>query len=155
MIDEALALSQIAPASVASEKTTGVPALLTAAQCILESAWLTKCPGNNPFGIKAEPDQPSVLVWTHEEIDGQRTLQGLQFRAYDSLADAFADHARLFTSLEVYADAWAGFQMDGDVEEFTRAIAVHYATASNYATEVLAIMRQGNVVAAVAAARAA
>ena len=153
MVNEAEALSQIAPAAVASEIATGVPASLTAAQCIVESYWLTKCVANNAFGIKAESGEPSVMVWTHEVVDGVRQAVQLPFRAYDTLADSFADHARLFTTLGVYAPAWAQYQADGDVDAFTRGIAVHYATAPNYADEVLAIMHQGNVVAAVAAAR--
>jgi hypothetical protein len=42
----------IAQAAVASEQSTGCPAELQAAQCILETGWLKQAPGNNCFGIK-------------------------------------------------------------------------------------------------------
>src|SRR5437660_12429141 len=45
-------LGRIAEAAVASERSTGCPAELQAAQCILETGWLNHAPGNNCFGIK-------------------------------------------------------------------------------------------------------
>ena len=44
---------RIAEAAIAMEKSTGVPAEFAAAQCVLESGWLERAPGQNPFGIKA------------------------------------------------------------------------------------------------------
>src|SRR6478672_2840811 len=46
-------LGRIAEAAVASEQSTGCPAELQAAQCILETGWLNHAPGNNCFGIKS------------------------------------------------------------------------------------------------------
>src|SRR5438477_8715451 len=46
-------LRLIAEAAVASERSTGCPAELQAAQCILETGWLKHAPGNNCFGIKS------------------------------------------------------------------------------------------------------
>lgn len=43
----------IIPAALACEKSTGLPAEISIAQCIEESAWLTKASGNNCFGIKS------------------------------------------------------------------------------------------------------
>ena len=45
-------ITQIADAAVAAEAATGCPAELMAAQCILESGWLSFAPQNNCFGIK-------------------------------------------------------------------------------------------------------
>src|SRR5215469_1251488 len=46
-------LRLIAEAAVVSERSTGCPAELQAAQCILETGWLKHAPGNNCFGIKS------------------------------------------------------------------------------------------------------
>jgi flagellum-specific peptidoglycan hydrolase FlgJ len=46
-------------AAVAAEAASGIPAELSAAQCILESGWLEFAPGGNPFGIKAYVGAPS------------------------------------------------------------------------------------------------
>jgi flagellum-specific peptidoglycan hydrolase FlgJ len=51
-------LRKIAVAAVATEVTSGIPAELSTAQCILESGWLEFAPGGNPFGIKAYEGGP-------------------------------------------------------------------------------------------------
>ena len=51
--DQLAALRRIAEAAVAAERETGCPAEISAAQCIVESAWLQVAPGNNCFGVKA------------------------------------------------------------------------------------------------------
>ena len=56
--DRARNLQKIATAAVATEFTSGIPAELSAAQCILESGWLEFAPGANPFGIKAYEGAP-------------------------------------------------------------------------------------------------
>lgn len=52
------AVPAIAIAAVASEAATGLPAILTAAQCALESGWLDYAVGNNAFGVKWHKSQP-------------------------------------------------------------------------------------------------
>src|SRR5579872_7370119 len=60
-------LRQIAQAAVASERATGCPAELQAAQCILETGWLSHAPGNNCFGIKSYPGESGrQLLHTRE-----------------------------------------------------------------------------------------
>lgn len=49
------ALPQIVAAAVAAERESGVPAVITAAQCAIESGWLDKAPGNNCFGVTWQP----------------------------------------------------------------------------------------------------
>lgn len=55
--------------AVAAERATGVPALLSAAQCALESGWLAAAPTNNAFGVKWHKSQETrsrQLVKTRE-----------------------------------------------------------------------------------------
>ena len=51
-------LRKVAVAAVATETSSGIPAELSTAQCILESGWLEFAPGGNPFGIKAYEAAP-------------------------------------------------------------------------------------------------
>ena len=125
-------LKLIAAAAVASEKATGCPAELTAAQCIFESAWLSKAPGSNCFGIKVDGHGAGQqYVLTSEYINGQWEHMPLAFERYDSLEDCFADHARLIQS-GVYAAAWQQYQADHDLNAFIAGVAAHYATDPNY-----------------------
>ncbi|MFB0830753.1 glycoside hydrolase family 73 protein [Brevibacillus laterosporus] len=72
-------IDKIAPSAVADMKKTKIPASLTIAQAILESAWgesgLTKR-GNNLFGIKG-------------------TGPSANFRAYNDWGESIANHSKL------------------------------------------------------------
>lgn len=148
------ALAQIAPAAVRSEKFTGCPAVLTVAQCALESGWLKHAPGNNCFGIKkAERHTATQTLLTTEFEDGKPVKIPQQFAAYDSLEDCFCDHGKLLTTRPVYAAAWERYRKDGDIERLVYGIASRYATDPAYASKVLRIMRDPDVSAAIQAAR--
>ena len=126
------ALARIAVASVACEKETGVPAELTAAQCIFESGWLSQCPGNNCFGIKADTHGSGVqYVLTKEWISGEYVSESLAFESYATLADCFADHARLIQS-GVYAPVWQRYRADRNLDAFIKGVSAHYATDPDY-----------------------
>lgn len=130
------ALQKIATAAVASEQETGVPGELTAAQCIYESAWLSRCPGNNCFGIKSDAHGSGVdYVLTHEWINGKEIEEPLAFETYATLADCFADHARLI-QCGVYAAAWEQYRIDHNLDNYIKGVAAHYATAPDYFTEI-------------------
>ena len=167
--DEAILI--IAAAAVASEKRTGLPAEITAAQCALESGWLKSSPGNNCFGIKhAARHTEKQLLQTREFFDIEehatawmsripgreiisetgRVVNGRRefkvrdwFAAYPTLADCFADHARLITSGKPYRRAWESFIVHRSWEKLLRDIAPVYATAPTYETSVLSVLRGG------------
>jgi hypothetical protein len=98
------ALGRIAEAAVAAERETGCPAEVSAAQCIVESAWLQVAPGNNCFGIKATDDGCQYCL-TKEYLNGEWTSQKLAFATYPTLATGFAAHAKML-QCGVYALAW-------------------------------------------------
>jgi flagellum-specific peptidoglycan hydrolase FlgJ len=149
------AIQQIAEAAVASEMATGVPAAMSAAQCVFESAWLTRAPGNNCFGIKVDQrGSGTQYILTHEYINGTWEEMPLAFETYASLADCFADHARLIQQ-GVYAPAWAQYQQDQDLDAYISRVAKHYATDPGYATEVTSEAHSATVQNAIAAARIA
>jgi flagellum-specific peptidoglycan hydrolase FlgJ len=115
-------LHQVVAPALASEREYGVPACITLAQSILESAGRLKGAWmwggsplfrlyNNPFGIKAthhiaEPYQEHA-VKTQEVVEGKLEDQEAEFEHYRTLEDAFRAHALLLSKLPGYAPAMA------------------------------------------------
>jgi flagellum-specific peptidoglycan hydrolase FlgJ len=91
-------IAKIAPAAVADMRKTRVPASLTIAQAILESAWgesgLTKR-ANNLFGIKGTGTAGSVQMPTTEYVANKPVTVAANFRAYRSWDESIADHSAL------------------------------------------------------------
>jgi flagellum-specific peptidoglycan hydrolase FlgJ len=177
------ALAKIAEGSVAVEQEFGVPAELCAAQCILESGWLTKAPGNNPFGIKARTGEPSVAVTTTEyvspseiarlqragkqvlatdEVSGGKIKATIidDFAAYESITDAFLAYGRLMSKGRYFAPRLERFQQHRSLDQLLADMSGKdglppYATAPNYAQSILQIANQTNVQTALKLARKA
>jgi flagellum-specific peptidoglycan hydrolase FlgJ len=150
--EQSAALRRIAEAAVAAERETEVPAEISAAQCILESAWLRIAPGNNCFGIKARAAEPCQYCLTKEYLNGEWKSQKLAFATYPTLAACFAAHARLIQS-GVYAPAWGRYQEDRDLGAYIRGISDHYATDPGYAGKILQLARGPHIFASIAAER--
>ncbi len=108
-----------------------VPASITVAQWVVESAWGASMPpgSNNPFGIKAVGDQPAVESGTREVIDGKDISTTARFRKFDSLAQAFDLHGRLLATAAPYKSA---MQLVSDPEAFADALTGVYATDPQY-----------------------
>ena len=130
----------------ASQARSGVPASVTVAQAILESDWgassLARI-ANNYFGIKATGKIGSGgVVWmrTWEVIGGQDVYLQEPFRAYRSMADSVADHARLFTGLRLYS---AAMKVVHDPLAFAEAIhTAGYSTDPGYVSKLARLMDQ-------------
>jgi flagellum-specific peptidoglycan hydrolase FlgJ len=174
-------LGLIAVAAVASERSTGCPAELQTAQCILETGWLKHAPGNNCFGIKfydgawgrqllrakewfTDADSARFLAAgdgrtavpadpVQQDANG-RKLYKVQdwFATFATLGDCFAHRAAMFSAGR-YAPFAATYKAGGSLEDLVRGIAPIYATASGYADSVLALIHNADVQAAIAAAR--
>lgn len=149
------ALAKIASASVECERRTGCPAEVTAAQAILESGWLEHAPGNNALGIKSNSKgaQGQQTYCTKEQLDGVLQTVRAGFATYHTLADCFADHARLL-QCGVYEGAWIQYQKDHNLDAFIKGIAAHYATDPGYAGKVSQIAHMSSVQIAVQMHRA-
>jgi flagellum-specific peptidoglycan hydrolase FlgJ len=77
---------------------------------------------------------------TLEYVDGGAFSVVAPFRAYKSLADSVADHARLFQTVSLYRSA---VQAAHDPDEFARRIAqAGYSTDPSYTQKVLDLMRR-------------
>ena len=126
------------------QRVTGVPVSFTLAQAALESSWGKRAPGNNLFGVKADRawKGPTVVVPTHEVINGKRISIADKFRAYASWTECLIDHGRFFQVNPRYA---ACFQ-ETTGEGWARAVAkAGYATDPNYAAALIAVMRGRNM----------
>jgi flagellum-specific peptidoglycan hydrolase FlgJ len=177
----ALNLARIARAAVSLERTSEVPAELCSAQCILESGWLEKSPGNNPFGIKAKAGEASTPVLTTEFVTpvqlNRLRAQGKQiqtvgplaagkhritlidhFAAYVTLEDAFFAYGRLLTEGRFFKNRFARYRTHRSLPLLLADMKggdgdPPYATDPNYDTKILQLSGQSNVRAALAAAR--
>lgn len=139
-VQQQQALVQIATAAVASERTTQLPAELSAAQCIFESGWLSRCPGNNCFGIKPDDHGAGVQYFISKEfLNGEWKTEQEAFEKYDTLADCFTDHARLITQGAPYAAAWGKYLASEpkDLDGLIHGICPIYATDPDYTTKIL------------------
>lgn len=170
----------LTPAAVAAERATGIPAELMAAQCALESAWLSSAPANNAFGIKDYPGSSGrQLLDTYEwftvaELNqflspgdgrtaggalGSPKANGRQlyrvkdwFATFPDLAGCFAKYAHKFTAAP-YAPMLAAYRKSGDLSTLVASIARVYATSPTYADSLFSIIRMPEVTAALASAR--
>lgn len=133
------------PLARGSSARTDVPASVTLAQAILESASGTLTAGaNNYFGIKARTvdSKDGIFRWestavgcVHKptyETEGKRLVRQIgQFRMYRGMQDSFYDHGMFLRENSRYAPA---FKHSGDPAKFARAIArAGYATDPSYA----------------------
>ena len=102
--------------AMAAQAATGIPASNILGQAALESGWGRHeihlhdgTPSHNLFGIKATADWKGKVaeVTTTEYSNGVAHRVTARFRAYDSYADAFKDHARLLSQNPRYSQTVA------------------------------------------------
>ena len=142
-------IGSIAEAAVESADQTGVPASVTIAQAILESYWGSSRlahDANNFFGIKAQTrggSAGSIRLDVWEVIGGRNVVQSQAFRAYNSVAESFADHGLFFLENGRYASAMA---VKDDPKQF--AVQINrdgYATDPSYASKLIGLMNRYNL----------
>ena len=122
---------EVIEAAKASQIRWGIPASVTLAQWIVESAWGSAMPpdSNNPFGIKALESQPAVESETREVVDGKVVTITARFRRFANLAEAFEVHGRLLATAAPYQAARTYLQ---DPDRFADALTGVYATDPQY-----------------------
>jgi hypothetical protein len=128
----------------ASQQETGVPASVTLAQAIVESGWGDSHMGDawNYFGIKAQGDEPFVVVRTREVVGGKDVFIDAKFRRFASTEECFRAHGHFLRDNSRYAPAF----QTGDAESFARAIhAAGYATDPHYSDALIEIMRENDL----------
>lgn len=130
------------PGALESERKYGVPASVILAQAAYESGWGAKdIGGNNLFGIKGSGPAGTVQATTAEYRNGQRIKVKANFAKFHSVAEAVAEHGKLFVNGR-YDKALSAFAKTQDPFQFAKAIAPTYATSPKYYGELSAIMRK-------------
>lgn len=121
----------------------GPLASITLAQWAVESAYGRSASGAfNYFGIKATKAQiaagQATLKMTREVIDGRSIEEPQYFANYASVADGFRAHGALLADNAWYRDFQVAPTATAEAEALVKD---HYATAGNYATTLIAVIR--------------
>lgn len=138
-------LEAIQPAAEKAAQVLGVSPRSLMAQAALETGWGRSMQRDgsstnfNLFGIKATGSWGGRVQEqsTTEYVNGVAQRQVERFRAYDSIQDSFADHARLLSRSARYADAVG---TGDDTAAYAQALQRGgYATDPAYARKLTAV----------------
>lgn len=173
--EQAAALAIIAPLATKAERLYGVPAEMTCAQAMIETAWGLAPIGTNWFGIK-KAARHKMSAWKRtNEVLTDAQLKALkrkvvskklaadgkwdvviedEFAGYPTVEDAVKDYAWMISSAAPYAKAWEAFKkQQQDWQSLIRNVGAVYATGRGYADLVIAVASMRIVAAAIAKAR--
>jgi flagellum-specific peptidoglycan hydrolase FlgJ len=134
-------ISLVAPGAIAAQQRFGVPAAVTIAQAIEESAWGQSglaAQYHNLFGIKGTGPAGSVSLPTSEYEGGQWVTIDAQFRVYHNDAESIADHAELLATSGYYTRAMADRAVP---DAFANDLTGVYATDPDYGANLIALMK--------------
>jgi flagellar protein FlgJ len=138
-------LEAILPAAEKAAQVLGVSPRSLMAQAALETGWGRSMQRDgagmnfNLFGIKATGGWNGRVQdqSTTEYVNGIAERQVERFRAYDSIEESFADHARLLSRSARYSDA---VNTGGDTAAYAQALQRGgYATDPAYARKLTAV----------------
>jgi flagellum-specific peptidoglycan hydrolase FlgJ len=138
-------INLVAPGAVAAQQRYGVPAAVTIAQAIEESAWGGSglaANYHNLFGIKGTGPAGSVSLPTSEYYSGQWVTIDAQFRVYNNDAESIADHAELLATSGYYTRAMADRTVP---DAFANDLTGVYATDPDYGANLIALMKLYNL----------
>jgi flagellum-specific peptidoglycan hydrolase FlgJ len=143
--DQQAFISMVAPGAMAAQQRFGVPAAVTIAQAIEESAWGRSglaANYHNLFGIKGSGPAGSVSLPTAEFQGGQWVTIDAPFRVYHNDAESIADHAELLATSGYYTRAMAD---RGVPDAFANDLTGVYATDPDYGANLIALMKLYNL----------
>ncbi len=138
-------INEVAPGAMAAQRRFGVPASVTIAQAIEESAWggsSLAAVQHNLFGIKGTGPAGSVLLPTSEFLNGNWETVNAPFRVYHNIAESIADHAELLATSGYYQRAMADRAVP---DAFAHDLTGVYATDPEYGANLVALMRLYNL----------
>jgi len=138
-------ISLVAPGAVAAQQRYGVPASVTIAQAIEESAWGQSglaAQYHNLFGVKGTGTAGSVSLPTSEFEGGHWVTVDAAFRVYHNDAESIADHAELLATSGYYTRAMGDRAIP---DAFANALTGVYATDPNYGANLIALMKLYNL----------
>jgi hypothetical protein len=135
----------VAPGAEAAQQRWGVPAAVTIAQAIDESAWGNSqlaAEYHNLFGIKGTGPAGSVDLPTSEFYNGQWVHIDAPFRVYHNVAESVSDHAELLATSGYYSRAMADRAFP---DAFANDLTGVYATDPDYGSTIISIMKLYNL----------
>jgi hypothetical protein len=138
-------INQIAPSAVKSYQEKRISAALTISQGCLESGFGQFAPGNNMFGIKADPSWHGAIAMrrtTEYDAQGNRCVISAPFRVYPTLGDSLTDHTDFLLENERYHNL-IGVSWEVAVNEIAKVDG--YATDPNYSALLTSIIRDYNL----------
>ena len=138
-------IAQVAPGAIAAQRTYGVPASVTIAQAINESAWgqsTLAAQDHNLFGIKGLGPAGGVSFPTQEFQNGQWVTISAQFRAYRDVTQSIEDHGQLLANSGYYTAAMAARTSP---DQFAQALTGVYATSPTYGSDLISLMQTYNL----------
>jgi lysozyme len=138
-------INQVAAGAIAAQHTYGVPASVTIAQAIDESAWgqsTLAAQDHNLFGIKGAGPAGSVSFPTQEFQNGQWVTISAQFRAYHDVTQSIEDHGKLLATSGYYTAAMAARNAP---DQFAQALTGVYATNPSYGSNLISLMQRYNL----------
>ena len=138
-------ISLVAPGAVAAQQRFGVPAAVTIAQAIEESAWGQSSLAaryHNLFGIKGTGPAGSVTLPTQEYENGSWVTIDAQFAVYRNAAESIAGHAELLATSGYYGRAMADRAYP---DAFANSLTGVYATDPDYGANLIALMKLYNL----------
>jgi len=138
-------IEQVAPGAIATQRKYGVPASVTIAQAIDESAWgqsILATQDHNLFGIKGTGPAGSDLLPTQEFSGGQFIDTTSPFRVYNDIAQSIEAHGKLLARSDYFTNAMANRRQPN---AFAAALTGVYATDPGYGTKLIQLMQQYNL----------
>lgn len=145
-------IAQLRPHAEKAAQALGIEPETLLAQAALETGWgkhlIQKSDGTpalNFFGIKADKgwNGERAQSATTEFMNGQKTTETAQFRAYDSIEESFADYVRFIQQNPRYRDA---LQHQGNDAHYTRGLQkAGYATDPEYASKIQTLSSSGPI----------
>lgn len=138
-------ISSVAPGAIAAQQRYGVPASVTIAQAIEESAWGSSklaADDHNLFGIKGAGPAGSGYYPTQEFVNGHWETITAAFRAYHNIAESISDHAELLATSGYYTRAMADRAVP---DAFANDLTGVYATDPEYGSNLIAMMKLYNL----------
>lgn len=142
-------IEKLAPFAKADMKKTNVPASLTIAQGILESAdgnsTLSRL-ANNLFGMKGTGTAGSISLPTREYIGGIWITVNAQFRKYNNWGESVADHSNLFLNgVSWNRDLYKNVIGKDGITAAQEVAKAGYATDPNYSTKLINLITENNL----------
>ncbi len=143
--DQQSFINLVAPGAIAAQHRYGVPAAVTIAQAIEESAWgrsSLAAKYHNLFGVKGDGPAGSVSLPTSEFLGGHWVTVDAAFRVYHNDAESIADHAELLATSVYYTRAMADRAVP---DAFANDLTGVYATDPHYGGNLIDLMKLYNL----------